>query len=165
MKNLLEKITSYNIFNYLFPGIIFCSLSDSIAGYKLLVSDLIIGVFVYYFIGLIISRIGSLIIEPFLKAIKILNFAKYSDYIEASKSDPKLEILSENNNMYRTIISIFLSLVSLRIYGFLEIGFPCLVSYRWLIVSIFIIILFAYSYKKQTKYIFNRVYSILKKEV
>jgi len=57
MKELLDKLSSYNIFNYLFPGIVFCYLSNEVTGYQLVSSDIIIGIFFYYLMGLIISRI------------------------------------------------------------------------------------------------------------
>ena len=67
MKELLDKLSSYNIFNYLLPGILFSVLASKTTELNLIQIDIILGVFVYYFIGLIISRIGSLIIEPILK--------------------------------------------------------------------------------------------------
>lgn len=83
MKELLDKISSYNLFNYLFPGILFAILSKEITTYSFLQENLIIGVFVYYFIGLVVSRIGSLIIEPILRKLSFLKFADIKDFISA----------------------------------------------------------------------------------
>ena len=58
MKELLDKLSSYNIFNYLFPGILFCVISKTLIGYNLIMDDIVLGVFLYYFIGLTISRMG-----------------------------------------------------------------------------------------------------------
>ena len=66
MKDLLEKLSSYNIFNYLLPGIVFVALADALTSFHFVQQDIVIGVFVYYFIGLIISRLGSIVIEPIL---------------------------------------------------------------------------------------------------
>ena len=78
MKELLDKLSSYNIFNYLFPGVLFVVFLSKVSNYDLIQKDIITGAFLYYFIGLVISRVGSLFIEPFLKRIKFLKFSDYS---------------------------------------------------------------------------------------
>ena len=45
----------------------FSVLGDALTSFKFIQSDIVIGAFYYYFVGLIISRIGSLAIEPILK--------------------------------------------------------------------------------------------------
>jgi len=150
MNEFLKKISSYNIFNYLLPGIIFVILIQSFTNYEIIQEDIIIGVFLYYFIGLIISRFGSLIIEPFLKWIKFLKFSKYKDYIIASKNNNKIEILLEQSNMYRTFVSMFLLFFIVKIYELIGIWDKRI----FLIVLLF---LFLGAYKKQTNYIRNRI--------
>src|SRR5436190_18350950 len=98
MKELLDKISSYNLFNYLLPGVLFAALADIVTSYKFVQPDLLVGAFVYYFFGLVISRLGSLVIEPLLKALSFLHFASYEDFIAVSQKDAKLEVLSEVNN-------------------------------------------------------------------
>lgn len=164
MKELLDKLSSYNLFNYLFPGIIFVVLAEQFTSFSFVQKDLILGAFYYYFIGMIISRVGSLIIEPILKKFKFISFASYSQFITASKQDDKIDILSETNNMYRTFCSVFLFLILLKCYEFF------LAKYTWIanvdseVAIIGMFILFLFSYKKQTKYISNRVASLLNKE-
>ena len=56
MEKILDKISSYNIFNFLFPGAIFSVISDHI-GLIIAPSDKIIERIIwYYFIGLVIAR-------------------------------------------------------------------------------------------------------------
>ena len=100
MVDLLSKISSYDLFNYLLTGIIFVILADSFTRYSFIQQDIAIGLFLYYFIGLVISRVGSLAIEPLLKRIAFLKFADYKDFISASEKDKKIELLSEVNNTY-----------------------------------------------------------------
>jgi len=69
MKDLLDKLSSYDIFNYLLPGVIFAVLAEKLTSFSFIKKDIILGVFLYYFIGLVISRIGSLFIEQFLKKL------------------------------------------------------------------------------------------------
>ena len=116
MKELLDKISSYNIFNYLFPGIVFVVILSKISSYNLVQSDIITGAFLYYFIGLIVSRVGSLFIEPFLKWLRFLKFSDYSKFVAASKVDSKIELFSEVNNMYRTLCSLFFLISLANVY-------------------------------------------------
>lgn len=157
MKELLDKLSSYNLFNYLLPGIVYVVILNQISSYDLIQKDIVVGVFFYYFIGLIISRVGSIIIEPILKQLSILNFSDYGKYISASKKDPLIPILSEANNMYRTLCSMLFCLAFTILF---ENIIP---KYLWLetwwseILIITLLALFILSYKKQTDYITKRV--------
>ena len=110
---IIEKFSSYNILNYILPGIVFSIFSNKVFVFSLTSNNILENVFLYYFYGLILSRIGSLVVEPIFKKIKLITFAKYEDYIEAEKKDEKLSVLSESNNMYRTLISTFITLLLL----------------------------------------------------
>ena len=63
IESLLEKLSSYNLLNNLLPGAIFCYLLKTIVNIDIS-NNIVEDLFVYYFIGMIISRIGSIIIEP-----------------------------------------------------------------------------------------------------
>jgi len=157
MEELLDKISSYNLFNYLLPGILFAIIAKEFISFPLIQENIIIGAFLYYFIGLVISRFGSLVIEPFLKRISFLKFAPYSDFVLASKKDPKIETLSEVNNMYRTFISTFALLLLLKILISIESKFSILKEYDMYILIVMLLFMFLYSYRKQTKYITDRI--------
>ena len=116
MKEFLEKISSYNIFNYLLSGCIFSGLCDKLTSYSLLQNNILIGLFLYYFIGLIISKVGSLTLQPILKMAKFVNFAPYEDYVNASKLDPMIELLSEQNDMYLSFCILSIGLILLKIF-------------------------------------------------
>lgn len=157
MKDSLEKISSYNIFNYLFPGILFVIIAKSTTDYNLVQKDNIIGAFLYYFIGMTISRFGSVIIEPILKEAKFLKFRDYKHYVNACKKDSKIELLLEVSNTYRTLLSMIITLFLSKIYNLLSIKFNLDDSISLIIVSFFIFILFLFSYKKQTNFIIKRI--------
>lgn len=157
MSEFLSKLSSYNIFNYLFPGVLFAAIGSEITSYSLIQKDIVIGVFIYYFFGLVISRIGSIIIEPLLKWTGIVKFASYNDFVSASQVDEKIELLSEANNTYRTLISLFACLLALKAFeivsDYLNIG-----STLYLITAIILLIwLFIHSYRKQSNYITQRI--------
>lgn len=159
MKEIIDKITSYNLFNYLLPGILFAVVAEKLTPFSFVQENIIIGAFVYYFIGLVISRFGSLIIEPFLKKITFLKFAPYSDFVSASKNDLKLEVLSEANNMYRTFSALFILLLLLKFYSLIQFKFTAIEAYNPYILIILLLVMFLCAYRKQTKYITNRIKS------
>lgn len=161
MKDILEKLSSYNIFNYLFPGVLFAAMSDIIlTSNSLLLDDNVVGVFFYYFYGIVISRVGSLLIEPFLRWAHIIHFAPYTDFITASKLDHKIELLSESNNMYRTLISVFFCLLLLSFFEYIEQEISFLSNHSLIIAVLVLLILFALSYRKQTAYLKSRIMQV-----
>lgn len=157
MKELLDKISSYNIFNYLFPGILFVVILDKLMIYSFVQDNLIIGAFVYYFIGLVISRFGSLAIEPVLKKISFVKFANYADFVAASQKDAKIDILSEVNNMYRTLCSMFVLVLLLSMYQSIVLKFRIVNQWSPYILVLLLLIVFLLSYRKQTEYIKKRI--------
>jgi hypothetical protein len=157
MDQLVDKISSYNLFNYLLPGTVFSLLAGQITSISLIRENLFEAFFLYYFIGMVISRIGSLVIEPVLKRARFIQFADYDQYMEASKENDRIELLSEVNNTYRTISSALLLLLLLMVYDDIlknpgnEIE---LINY---LILLLLFLLFIFSYRKQTNYITKRV--------
>ncbi len=157
MKEILSKLSSYNLFNYLLPGIIFAVLSSELTHYSFILQDIVVGAFLYYFIGLVVSRFGSLVIEPLLKRISFLQFANYKEFVIASKKDEKIELLSEVNNTYRTLCSLFTLLILLKLYEKIELKFPVLKEWDAIILVVLLLAMFLLSYRKQTSYITKRI--------
>lgn len=157
MKDLLDKLSSYNIFNYLLPGVIFAVIGTEVSAIKFLVDDIVVGFFLYYFYGLVVSRIGSLLLQPFLKKIKFVRFTTYSDFVAASRADDKLEVLSEQNNMFRTLASTFFCLLILLALEWLHGIFPNLYGHAMQSTLVLLLVLFVWSYRKQTAYVVARV--------
>jgi len=157
MKEFLDKISSYNIFNYLLPGILYVVLLSEFSEVNIIQHDIIVGLFLYYFIGLVISRIGSLIVEPIFKKLKILKFADYSDFIVACEKDQKIETLSESNNMYRTLVSLFLTLIFSKLYIFITTKYNLSQSICFYLLAMLLLSIFILAYRKQTNYIANRI--------
>lgn len=157
MNSLLDKLSSYNLFNYLLPGIIFVILEKEFTNHSLIQRDIVIGVFLYYFIGLVISRFGSLVIEPVLRRVSFLRFTDYKEFITASKKDDRLELLSEVNNTYRTLCSLFTLLLMLKMYDLIASHFSVLKDWNVTILMALLLIMFLFSYRKQTQYITKRI--------
>jgi hypothetical protein len=157
MGELLKKISSYNIVNFLLPGVLFVLLARLICHVSLPQEDIVVALFLYYFVGLVVSRIGSLALEPILRKMSIVRFSDYKDFLDASAADSKLEVLSETNNMYRTLATLFLLLALLQGYQALERWMPALTDWSQPILLLGLIVLFVLSYSKQSRYINQRV--------
>jgi hypothetical protein len=157
MKELLEKISTYHILNYLLPGTIFGIISEKFVGYSLTNKDILIEIFTFYFAGLVISRFSSIVIEPLFKRLSIIKFAPYSQFLSASKKDSKLELLSEENNMYRSFTATFLLLLLFKVWVAIENKVEILKHSELYILISLLLIVFIISYRKQTRYITSRI--------
>lgn len=87
MKDLLDKLSSYNIFNYLLPGVLFAAFVDSLTSFHIVQKDPVIGVFLYYFLGSLVSRVGSLFVEPLLRRFHFVAFSPYADKFRGRNTD------------------------------------------------------------------------------
>ncbi len=157
MEKVLDRLTSYNIFNYLLPGVLFAVALERLTLYSLTHENIIIAAFVYYFVGLIVSRFGSLVAEPILKWVRFLKFAPYPDFVAAAKEDPKIDALSETNNMYRTFVSAMVLLAVAKGYEWLSYKTPFFAEHG-VIIGFFVLFgMLLFSYRKQTSYIRRRI--------
>lgn len=163
IKSISSKISSYNIFNNLLPGIIFCVTITKLTRFSMVVDGILEQLFIWYFCGIVISRIGSVLAEGLLKKIKIkgtpyLNFADYKQYASAAEAKPFIATLSETNNTYRTIIALITSigvvyLYDDLLYDWFAQNFAAGNKLILLLMGVLLILLFIKSYKKQTDYI------------
>ena len=123
--------------------------------------------FIWYFLGLLISRLGSLVFEKAFRKFAIIKFADYKDYVEVSKNDKLISQLSEQNNTYRTMLALFSVVFIVSLIKFIcLIDLNMKVTYivelifsreKLLLFSLIMMLVFFYSYKNQTKFIYDRV--------
>lgn len=169
LAQIVEKISSYNIVNNLYPGILFVYVLKIMFGTNLLSNNWVENLIVFYFAGMVLSRIGSIIIEPIMKKIKIIKYAPYQDYVKASSIDPLVDTLSETNNTYRTLLSTFICVFVYKLGA--SINEVCLKNKitflqenkDWILLTL-LVLLFVFSYVKQTSYVRKRVESVLKRK-
>lgn len=164
MDKIIDKISSYHIFNNLVPGYLFLIISSQIMGKGLIIDSLIYSFFEAYFIGTIISRISSLVIEKIIVKIWKLRKEPYDKYIEANKKDDKLEILNQDCNMYRSLCTLMLIELSLKIMVMFEITRLINKDFLILVTLTLLSILFALSFVKQNRFISSRVKRISEKK-
>ncbi len=157
MDKIIDKISAYNIFTNLLPGVIYCFLVEKFFGIPLIQDDLLVALFLYYFTGMVISRISSVVLEPLLKLTKLVNFVDYKRYISASKKDEQIRVLLETSNSYRSMIALLISVVATGAWIVVVSAYPAIQNYSHYILTFALIILFLLAYKKQTRYIIERV--------
>lgn len=178
-KSVLTKISSYNIFNNFLPGIIFCYMVKFFTGYELDIGSNWQNIFIYYFWGLVISRVGSIVIEHLLLKItiksrrsktkgKYIKLAPYEEYSRASEKQSFIKTLNETNNVYRTMTSVFVCVLMIKLYEVISVYVYQFIGGMGIIKDILLLlggmILFIMSYKKQTDYIRKRVQEFIVEE-
>lgn len=172
METFLTKLSSYNFINYIFPGVLLNYFYSKIFDIELLNNCTEIEkLFIYYFIGLFVSRIGSLILGPAVQKINFITYVPYSDYVTAKAKDKDIETLLEVTNTYRTLAALFLFLILIcllyMIFNFLNYCSKNINQFMFIVsgtlLSIMFFICFVVSYKKQVGYIKKSVTKTLTK--
>lgn len=160
MSGILEKLDSYQILTNLLPGTFFGFTLNFFLGLTLPTQNVGEDVIVYYFIGLIINRIGSLVVEPILKKLRFIKYASYPDFVKAVKADSKIDTLSEMNNYTRSLLTSVLLLPVIRILQALSLKWMWFsLNWEWGSIALFIV-LFLFAYRKQTNYVRKRVETV-----
>lgn len=154
---ILGKISNYNILNNLIPGAILCVVFKYLVGYDFMSVGALEMIVIFYFAGLINSRIGSIVVEWIIKTIKLVTYRDHHLYIQAELKDEKIKELSEVNNMYRSMISIAFTALIVKLYHVgVDLHWDWDKLSKW-VVLVFILVLFALAYRKQTKFIVSRI--------
>lgn len=161
LKLIVDKISQYNFLTNIIPGSVLCILIEYIVGIDVIPTNAYEAGVVFYFAGLVNGRFGSLIVEKVLKKLNFVQFAPYKDFVKAEKVDPKISTLSQENNTYRSYISV--AFLSLLFWVFrLIVDAPSLkVSIGGSLLLLGSLILFMFAYRKQTNYVRNRVESAI----
>ena len=69
ISKIVDKISSYQLFNYFFPGVIFNFVVDQSMSFKIAPEDILYRIFIYYVTGMILSRMRvchKSVTHPFL---------------------------------------------------------------------------------------------------
>lgn len=157
MNQLLEKLGSYQILTNLLPGAFLGLSLNFFFDINLPSENLGEDILIYYFIGLVVNRTGALIIEPFLKKIRFIRFEPYKKFVQALRNDSKIDVLSENNNLFRALLTCIILLPLIKLGQWLSASYAWFSSsWKWLVI-ILIFLLFLFSYKRQCSYICKRI--------
>ncbi len=158
LKSIIDKLSQYNFLTNILPGTVLCIILKYFVGYDFITENkwYLQGV-IFYFVGMVNNRFGSLVVEYLCKKIKLVNFSEYSDFVKAVQKDKKIEVLSMDNNVYRSYISVLLLVLIFTLYKWLSNQWPILGKYQLVILIVALLILFVMSYRKQAQYVKNRV--------
>lgn len=157
LKFLVDKLSQYEFLTNILPGTVLCLILKH-SGYDIISFDnwYLTGV-VFYFVGMVNNRFGSLVVEWICKKSRFITFTPYESFVMAEKKDSKITTLSMENNIVRSYISVFvLSLIAL-FYKTLSSEFIFFSRYQDVILLVCLLVLFGFSYRKQTDYIRKRV--------
>lgn len=161
MDELIKKISAYDLFNNLIPGVITALFFDRyvFAGglFELNVAVVLV---VCYVLGVLGSRVGSLLLEPLMVKFGLIK-RDYPDFIRAQKADQRIDTLVTIANMYRALAGSVVLSCSAFLYS------RVLVSWRPAFIAVavaltFILLLAAWC--KQDHYVTQRVEACTKKE-
>ena len=162
IKLIFDRLSQYNFLTNILPGTVLCIIMKYLVGYDLIPDDYYQAGIVFYFVGMVNSRVGSLIVEPILKVISWVKFAPYPEFLQAEKEDPKLTLLSQENNVFRSYISVmFISIVG-YIYKNCTLDLRQFLSDDPLVLIVILFVLFLFAYRKQTSFVKKRVDNFMK---
>jgi len=91
--------------------------------------------------------------------LRFLKFSEYSKFVTASKADLKIELFSEVNNMYRTLCSLFFLISLAKVYETYLAELSFFKNYGSILLIALLLLLFVFSYRKQTNFITKRIES------
>lgn len=158
IKILMTKLSQYNFVTNILPGTVLCLILKYIVGYDFLVTDewYHMGI-IFYFVGMVNNRFGSLVIEEILRKTKIVKFAQYEDFVKAEIKDSKLTTLSTENNVFRSYISVCALSFITSLFKLISENVAWVGEWKVQILFTTLLILFTLSYRKQTIYLRKRI--------
>ncbi len=163
LKLVIDKLSQYNFLTNILPGTVLCIILKYLVGYDLIPDDYYQAGIVFYFVGMVTSRLGSLVVEPLLKAILWVKYAPYSDFLQAEKEDSKITLLSQENNVFRSYITVMFISAIIYMYKNYSLDWRCLMRDEPLVLIISLLVIFLFAYRKQTSFVRKRVENFIKK--
>ena len=152
MEKMIDKISKYNYFNNLFIGIITFVICKYYLKINFKIDEFYYEIFMIYLMGITINRIGSCFFEFLFEKFKIISKEPFNKFLEASKNDEKINILIEERNIYRSIMTLF---IIAQAYKLLNIWISSYIINSVAIMAITVIYILAFI--KQNKYIVARI--------
>lgn len=153
MDEVIKKVSSYDLLNSLIPGAALVYFMKVFGYLDYVVEDAFYLVVFAYALGLVASRIGSLILEPI--AIKRGLFQHdYVSFMQAETDDDRLTNLVTISNMYRTLAGALIMLAVLALGSLVPMD-----SRLWLYIGygVACFLLLFCGWVKQERYVARRV--------
>ena len=152
VKSITDKLSTYQFSNFIYPGAVFLGILK-FKGVKIPMLDNVWWLLLAsYFLGMVISRFGSIVIEWI--SVKATLITKYDikAYAKHLKADSFTGIILELANIYRTLCAMGLILMVCTIIGYNGADKCCMI-----LLEIMFVILFWMSFIKQYHYLLNKL--------
>lgn len=111
----------------------------------------------YYFVGMALSRVGSLLVEPVLRRLSVVKSGEYEKYLQASEVDPKLELMIEISNTYRTLATTFIVLLFFVFYLYTTSSLGLNPQWQLRLAVALLSLLFLAALSKQSDFVSKRI--------
>ncbi|WP_132543108.1 hypothetical protein [Plasticicumulans lactativorans] len=157
MDKVIDKLSAYNIFTNLFPGVVYCFVATKLFGLSLVPEDLVVAAFLYYFCGMVISRVSSVVVEPLMSKSGFVTYADYGDYVAASNTDKFIGQLLETSNSYRSVVALVICLLGTGAWTEAVTRWSAFGAVSHYVLLAALLVLFSFAFRKQTQYITKRV--------
>lgn len=153
MEKIIEKMEEYKIIINLIPGYFFLWLLKYYVEIEFPFENVFQEFIITYVVGTAIGRIASIIFSRFLRKIKVIQFANYKNYVEASKKDAQISKLLMNANFYRNLFTVIIVIFILK--GIIKFA----ADFEWIknISLIILLIIFILAFIKEEVNITGRV--------
>ena len=157
INSLFNKLSAYQLLSLMLPGASLLGTLKFIFTIDIKVNENIWWfLLASYVVGIILSRIGSLLIEEVFKKMGFIKGYNVGNYIAKRKEDDMVETLLSFANLYRSLcaLSIVLIIVTMvKGYGFCD-------YWHYFLLEVLLLLLFTFSFCKQ----YNYFYSIIPEE-
>lgn len=152
---MVGNFSAYDFITTFVPGAVFAAIVSVGSRSEITSDDIVLGAALYFFYGVVASRIGSLIVQPILEITRFLKAGDYDKFIIAEKADSKIQALLEARNFYRSLLTALLLTIPLIIVDPVRSGKVHTGTLLVLITLSSVVMLF--SLRKQSSYIESRV--------
>lgn len=164
MSDLAYLISNTRIVSCLVPGAMMCVFINNYFRVDFLKNDALFNIIIFYAVGVVIGRVGSIVIEPFFKNIGLIEKDNYARFIEAEERNPKLNTIDEICRFYRSLVALMIIIIVGLIVSFFLKMYSLWISFGALIAAILILVLMVFAYRKQSKYTIERINKVLEEK-
>ena len=149
INSLFSKLSAYQLLSLMLPGASLLGTMKFVFSIDIKVDENIWWfLLASYVVGLIISRIGSLLIEEIFKKIGIIKGYNVGNYIAKRKEDDMIETLLSFANLYRSFCALSILLIIVTIVE----GYSLCDYWLYYLLEVLLLLLFGFSFYKQYSY-------------
>ncbi len=164
MSDFVFLLSNFRVVSSLVPGAALCIFINDFLKVNILKDEVILNLFIFYTVGVVVGRVGSIIIEPLFESFGIIDKENYPDYIDAEIKNPKVSTIDEISRFYRSLTTLMMFIIVGIVIEYPMKMYPMTNVLVMHIVSVLMLILMIKSYSKQSKYTAKRIKKVLEEE-